>query len=279
MLAAQELRQIEKIVSPASPLSILSAEDAEKMLAEHDNFSAIVDAALAVKAESKPKVSIPALACTIEAAIESYMANKSGTAKSTQSAYRRRLNVFAQLAGGANQMLHDVSPVQCVRISEALQLLPRHEREISCADEILAKPPEGKPIAKPTVKEYLILIQDFFDWAIGTLRYPKGDNPFAGIVKPSEGSHGGTGDGAEAFTDSELEQIFQPTFFSNMKRPYQFWGPLIALFTGARANEIAQLRVIDIVRENGVLCMDITHEPNHPVPTRTKNPASERRIP
>lgn len=279
VLAAQELRQIEKIVSPAKPLSILSAEDAGKVLAEHDDFAAIIDAALAVKAEPKPKVSVPDLVCTIEAAINAYMANKSGTAKSTQSAYRRRLNVFAQLAGGASQMLHDVSPVQCVRISEALQLLPRHEREISSADEILAKPPEGKPIAKPTVKEYLILIQDFFDWAIGSLRYPKGDNPFAGIVKPSEGSHGGTGDGAEAFTDSELEQIFQPTFFSNMKRPYQFWGPLIALFTGARANEIAQLRVIDIVRENGVLCMDITHEPNHPVPTQTKNPASVRRIP
>ena len=277
VVAEREMRHLERLSRPAKALIPISEEAADRVLAEHEDFAAIVDAALAAKAAPTPAP--PALACSIKEAIEAYMDNKSGTAKTTQSAYRRRLNIFAMLAGGEARMLHEISPAECVKISEALALLPRHIREVQSAEEMRKNPPAGKPIAKPTVKEYLILIQDFFDWAIGSLRYPEGDNPFANIKKPSEGSHGGTGDGAEAFTDAELQQIFQPALFASMKRPYQFWGPLIALFTGARSNEIAQLRVIDIVRDNGVLCIDITHEPNHPVPTQTKNPNSVRRIP
>lgn len=278
-VAEREMRHLERLARPAKALSPISEEAADKVLAERDEFAAIVEAALAAKAASTPPPPPPALACNIEAAIEAFMAHKSGTAKTTQSAYRRRLDIFAMLAGGKERMLHEITPAECVRIAEALARLPSHARVVMSAEEMLAKPSDGIPIAKPTVKEYLILIQDFFDWAIGSLRYPKGDNPFASIQKPSEGSHGGTGNGAEAFTDAELQQIFQPALFADMKRPHQFWGPLIALFTGARANEIAQLRVIDIVQENGVLCIDITHEPNHPVPTRTKNQNSVRRIP
>lgn len=277
VVAEREMRHLERLSRPAKALIPISEEAADRVLAEHEDFAAIVDAALAAKAAPTPAP--PALACSIEEAIEAFIDNKSGTATTTRKAYRHRLNIFARLAGGEARMLHEIAPAECVKISEALTRLPRYAREVQSAEDMQRNPPAGKRIAAPTVKEYLIVIQDFFEWAIGSLRYPKGDNPFASIQKPSEGSHGGTGDGAEAFTDTELQQIFQPAFFASMKRPYQFWGPLIALFTGARSNEIAQLRVIDIVRENGLLCINITHEPNHPIPTQTKNPNSVRCIP
>lgn len=280
VVAEREMRHLERLSRPVKAQMPISEEAAGRVLAEYDDFAAIVDAALMAKTVAMPAV--PDQACTIESAINAFKAHKSSTAVSTRKAYDGRMTVFAELAGGAHKMLHEITPIHCVRIAEALQMVPRNRKQgeiLPTAEELLSNPPKGRHLVSTTVKDYLILYQDFFEWAIGSLRYNKGNNPFASIVRPSEGSHGGTGDGAEAFTDSELQKIFQPALFAKMKRPHQFWGPLIALFTGARSNEIAQLRVTDIVLENGVLCMDITHEPNHAVPTRTKNPKSIRRLP
>lgn len=277
VVAAQEMRMLERLRRPARELMPISAENAKAILADADIFADIIDGNMAATAAIRSTP--PELACTIQEAIDGFMAHKSGTAKTTQLAYKRRLKIFAQLAGGESTLLHEITPARCVRIAEALNRLGSHVGGVPDAETVLANPPNGKMLAKQTVKDYLILIQDFFDWAIGSLRYPKGDNPFADIVKPSEGNHKSTGVGAQVFLQSELEKIFRPEHFADMKRPYQFWGPLIALFTGARSNEIAQLRVSDITRENGILCMSITHEPMHPVPTRTKNPSSVRILP
>jgi integrase len=51
------------------------------------------------------------------------------------------------------------------------------------------------------------------------------------------------------FDDGDLIKIFDPELYKNRKLPHQFWPPLIALFTGARCNEIAQLYVDDIVQD------------------------------
>jgi integrase len=58
------------------------------------------------------------------------------------------------------------------------------------------------------------------------------------------------------------------------KHPYQFWVPLIALFTGARLNEICQLRPQDVSCVDGILCFDITTDAG-----KLKTVASERLIP
>jgi len=60
------------------------------------------------------------------------------------------------------------------------------------------------------------------------------------------------------------------------KYDYQFWLPLIALHTGARLNEIAQLRVEDIKDIDGIKCFYINEE--HELKT-LKNTNSMRYIP
>ena len=40
-----------------------------------------------------------------------------------------------------------------------------------------------------------------------------------------------------------------------MKSAYQYWMPLLALYSGARLNELAQLRLKDIQYIKGVLSM------------------------
>jgi integrase len=119
----------------------------------------------------------------------------------------------------------------------------------------------------------LTLWQSFFKWAIGSKRY-SGENPIAEIPRPKKGT---ARSGAEAFREDELKKIFQSHIFAGMKRPHQYWGPLLGLFTGARSNEIAQLRLCDFIENAGVRCINITHDLEGG--TRTKNASSNRILP
>lgn len=55
------------------------------------------------------------------------------------------------------------------------------------------------------------------------------------------------------YTPSELKRIFEHDFFRNAeyKHPFQYWIPHIAIYTGARINEIAQLYLDDIQEVDG----------------------------
>ena len=67
----------------------------------------------------------------------------------------------------------------------------------------------------------------------------------------------------EAFTQDELKALF-----GDMGKYVQategvssrFWAPLIALYSGMRLEEICQLHLSDIVKEDGVLCFSINEE-------------------
>lgn len=62
-----------------------------------------------------------------------------------------------------------------------------------------------------------------------------------------------TADTGRPFTDDELTKIFGPMFMPWAKKyPHRYFGPLIALFTGARVTEVAQLYVDDIQQVEGV---------------------------
>ena len=47
--------------------------------------------------------------------------------------------------------------------------------------------------------------------------------------------------GWEHFEEAELKQIFHPDNLLPLKKPHEFWMPLLGLFTGGRLNELAQL--------------------------------------
>lgn len=58
-------------------------------------------------------------------------------------------------------------------------------------------------------------------------------------------------------------------------RDWHYWLVLIAAFTGARANEIVQLEVCDLVKKDGILCFNLTTENGKSLKTL----ASKRLIP
>ena len=69
------------------------------------------------------------------------------------------------------------------------------------------------------------------------------------------------------FAAEELKTLFNVATYpwpdSRPKNlPNRFWIPLIGLLSGARLNEIAQLRMNDIVSEDGIACFNITDRPD-----------------
>lgn len=76
-------------------------------------------------------------------------------------------------------------------------------------------------------------------------------NPLAGIRAISTPDSEDTG---SPFTDAELKAIFDPVEFPAWasKYPHRWFGPILGLYSGARVNEIGQLRLEDIDTIDGV---------------------------
>ena len=86
----------------------------------------------------------------------------------------------------------------------------------------------------------------------------------------------------EPFSLDDLNRLFGSPVFTQGKRPVggrgeaAFWFPVIALFTGARRTEIAQLRVSDIRESRGIFFIDFNDEGED---QNLKNASSARSVP
>ncbi|MFO8087227.1 MAG: hypothetical protein R6T91_05385 [Bacteroidales bacterium] len=63
----------------------------------------------------------------------------------------------------------------------------------------------------------------------------------------------------KAFTTEDLIKIFNTNQYLNdkLKHRYQFWLPVIGLFSGMRIEEICQLHLEDIRLEQGIWVFDL----------------------
>ena len=134
-------------------------------------------------------------------------------------------------------------------------------------------------ITATTVKDHINQLASFFAFCKAR-RYMDEERPLAKQFSPDGTTN--TRDRRDPFSLNDLGRIFAPPLYEGRKLPHTFWPPLIALYTGARCNEIAQLYVDDIVND----------DPEHPQrwrfmirigPGRTdqrlKNQFSNRSIP
>lgn len=66
-------------------------------------------------------------------------------------------------------------------------------------------------------------------------------------------------DTGRPFTNEELGKIFDPKAFLPwaLKAPNRWWLPMLGLYTGARINELSQLKVADVIQVNDIWCISI----------------------
>lgn len=84
------------------------------------------------------------------------------------------------------------------------------------------------------------------------------------------------------FEPEELKHVFQGLSSYRESQPTRFWVPALAVFTGARAGEICQLRVEDVVEVGDVPCLNLTvfdAKGRRVAEKRLKTASSERYVP
>ena len=125
-----------------------------------------------------------------------------------------------------------------------------------------------------TSNGYLSKISTLMNWALDEGYVDRNQAKGLRVAGPK----GSRKDDRDPFTPEQLKAIFDDNTFTDPSRPRNaaFWLPLLALFTGARLNELCQLKADDVVEYDGVHCLIIRKvDPQD----RLKSKAAHRTIP
>lgn len=131
--------------------------------------------------------------------------------------------------------------------------------------------------AKTVNEKALAALKTVFNWAVGQGHVPA--SPAEGLVVASAAHHKKSR--GFPYSTSELAAIFNSPVFTQDSRPAggcgeaAKWLPLLGLFTGARLNELGQLRASDIRQTKGLHYIAITDDDGRFL----KNHASKRDVP
>ena len=135
----------------------------------------------------------------------------------------------------------------------------------------------GAPAPRTIENKFLALIE-FINWAQTSTFYPSGDNPatdHANVPKKDRKRRAKT-HGWQAFSSAQLAKIFDPEAYKTMRSEDARWLPLMALYTGARSNELAHLEIEDCFDFLGLPVFDFNFLGPH---KSLKTDASERKTP
>lgn len=194
-----------------------------------------------------------------------------------ESELRREANrcrVVHQLVG-----IDDISRVKRQDVIRAIELLsefPVVSKQSKYRDKFertpiskwieLGKELGFKPLSHKTIFSYVSAASALYEWANRHIDSLIG-NPWRGVIKKRKSGHNQLHE-RRPFSQEELSKIFSQRQFvegekglyrRNRRRLYyQYWLPLIALFSGMRANEIAQLYRDDIKCKDGIHYFDLT---------------------
>lgn len=171
---------------------------------------------------------------------------------------------------------------------EALQQMPKRR-----SGDLLRAPlpalmewsnahPEAQRVSRTTVNKLLNGVQAIANWAAHNGLLPDDvpwADPFSRMRLKVEASD------REPWEVDELQVLFNSAVYTDQFRPEggkgeaAYWLPLLALFTGARLNEIASLRPCDITqdRDTGIWAINIDDAPE--IGRRLKTAASRRVVP
>jgi integrase len=222
---------------------------------------------------------------TLRAAFEGWKKERERSS-GTLAEYERAIELFVQLHG--DLPVADITKYYALKFREALQAIPR-SRPGELAKATLPQLVEwrrshkAKSLQAETVNKLLGGVQAIVKWAgrnglipddvrwtdpFAEMRLPKNDDPEGGPFEPVELR---TLFASPVFTGGEIPEAGQGDV--------AFWLPMLALFAGARRNELASLQVSDISKDDVTGHWTLAIHADRHAGKRLKTTGSARTIP
>ncbi len=108
------------------------------------------------------------------------------------------------------------------------------------------------------INKRLGYLNDFFNWCIGNGHSQHQQSPVDGLLISTKGKLKKKQEHWKSFEDTELKAIYGTGYTGAMPKPDHYWIPVVALYSGARLNEIAGLPIQNVRIIDGVHAMEIT---------------------
>lgn len=158
-----------------------------------------------------------------------------------------------------------------------------------CYTDVIA---DGKrldvpPPAPATLEKHRRFLVSFFNQMVRTHAIPA--SPMSAFAEIKKDLVVDPNKPERLFNEEDLQRIFARERYVSWARqhPHRWWAPMIGLYTGARINEVAQLKVADILQECGTWCIafrktvdaDLAHQTRVRSRQSLKGRAAVRTIP
>jgi len=197
----------------------------------------------------------------------------------TQKKYGHIFSALTEILGGGRRIA-EVTREDGRAVKSLLQRVPlyagRRYPKLTLMDAAEAAARDGAPVLSPgTVRTYLQNLAAVFNFAVKEQWLSQ--SPVEGLVPdrmPTVRRRG--------FQEDELAALFAGLPSRAATRPGRFWVPALSLYTGARAGELCQLLVADVIEEGGRLFLDLSlfdAQGRLNPDKRLKTAASERVVP
>lgn len=187
----------------------------------------------------------------------------------TQEDHEAVFNLFTEVNGDVpvssidRTLLRDFKSI-IIQLPSNMRKIPAFRDKT--IPEIIKLKPE-KTLSSHTINKYLSRLSNLFSYAV-THGYMN-MNP-AGSLKVKLKSR--PDEERQAYTTEDLQKLFREP---DTSKSFTYWSPLIALYTGCRLEEVCQLHLEDIRKEEDVWVFDINNKHEKSL----KNLSSVRLIP
>lgn len=197
-------------------------------------------------------------------------------AAKTLTEKRDALDFLGEVSG--NKPVSQLTKADARKAKAMLLKLPKHRSKSPTIRHLplndMLNDTSVPKISARTVNAYLSAFQSFTQWAVNNGH--AAENIFVGsrVATKQRGSEGKR----DAFSAPQLALMFKHLTDNPqglVRKEDHKWPVLIAMFTGARLNEVAQLRVEDVRSDGDIWYFDINETDGKSL----KNNASARRVP
>lgn len=190
---------------------------------------------------------------------------------------RSKVTLYTLIDHIGDKPVNEVTHKDVQRVKDQLQRLPAHmvkkpEYKGKTVKQVLRMNiPESELMAVSTINKHLKMYATFYKWAVKN-GYAETNVFDEACLKDTRSKKSKR----SPFTVDEVNTLFAARPITEYSVPWRYWLPVLALYTGARINELCQLRVKDVQEINGIYAISVTDESED---QSIKTAASRRLIP